>query len=98
MKELISRLKSGEYNGADIMKAWLAIEDLQTKLKEADSEFELLKKTFDTYVYTTEDAIAELVKLVEEWQMNPYSFEMATAERFLKALLTYDLSKIKGRE
>ena len=31
---LVVKLKSGEYDGADIMKAWLLIEELQAQLVE----------------------------------------------------------------
>ena len=59
---LVVKLKSGEYDGADIMKAWLLIEELQAQL--ADKQWHIDCLMFE---YCPDEMTDEQM---EEWGKN----------------------------
>ena len=47
LKFLRAKLKAGEYDGADIMRAWIAIDELSEQLARASDAFEREQKRAD---------------------------------------------------
>ena len=65
---LIVRLKSGEYNGVDIMKAWIALR----RLDEAEATIKAARELIDRWngedgeYLGADDCADELLKLLEK--------------------------------